>query len=57
VAAPFAGRVTKIATQPSNRYQATLGLNYDLRQKRLEVRAGYVFGQEAAQPVANFFHV
>ena len=34
-------------------HQATLGLNYYLRQNRLKLMAGYVFRREAIQPVAN----
>lgn len=36
-----------------NVHQTTLGLNYYLRQNRLKLMAGYVFRQEAIQPVAN----
>ena len=41
-----------------NVHQATLGLNYYLRQNRLKLMADYVFRREAIQPVAsNLFHM
>lgn len=34
-------------------HQATLGVNYYLRENRVKVMAGYVFRQETSQPTAN----